>query len=186
MTGGAWADSIYTFFNNSLFATSSSVAALGSDFVGVSSSPHNTWEEDFERVMETGGDLPEVDAPRAISPLTDEEDTPPSAVRRVANLNAPNILAPESISAAMQGLAVADSQDRELLPPTPALNDSGSRAPGMLTNDSESGPGALVQKPKPKPKPRRKTKGGARAEDLMLGAADEDLALVRRSGRAKK
>lgn len=63
MTGGAWADSIYTFFNNSLFATSSSVAALGSDFVDVSSSPHNTWEEDFERVMETGGDLPEVDAP---------------------------------------------------------------------------------------------------------------------------
>ncbi|KAG1799035.1 uncharacterized protein HD556DRAFT_1305872 [Suillus plorans] len=186
MTGGAWADSIYTFFNNSLFATSSSVAALGSDFVGVSSGPHNTWEEDFERVMETGGDLPEVDAPRAISPLTDEEDTPPSAVRRVANLNAPNILAPESISAAMQGLAVADSQDRELLPPTPALNNSGSRTPGMLTNDSESGPGALVQKPKPKPKPRRKTKGGARAEDLMLGAADEDLALVRRSGRAKK
>ncbi|KAG1787064.1 uncharacterized protein HD556DRAFT_1449118 [Suillus plorans] len=186
MTGGAWADSIYTFFNNSLFATSSSVAALGSDFVGVSSGPHNTWEEDFECVMETGGDLPEVDAPRAISPLTDEEDTPPSAVRRVANLNAPNILAPESISAAMQGLAVADSQDRELLPPTPALNDSGSRAPGMLTNNSESGPGALVQKPKPKPKPRRKTKGGARAEDLMLGAADEDLALVRRSGRAKK
>ncbi|KAG1793249.1 uncharacterized protein HD556DRAFT_1443678 [Suillus plorans] len=186
MTSGAWANSIYTFFNNSLFATSSSVAALGSDFVGVSSGPHNTWEEDFERVMETGGDLPEVDAPRAISPLTDEEDTPPSAVRRVANLNAPNILAPESISAAMQGLAVADSQDRELLPPTPALNDLGSQAPEMLTNDSESGPGALIQKPKPKPKPRRKTKGGARAEDLMLGAADEDLALVRRSGHAKK
>ncbi|KAG1901568.1 uncharacterized protein F5891DRAFT_1187428 [Suillus fuscotomentosus] len=189
MTSSAWADSIYTFFNNSLFATSFSVAVLGSDFVGVSSGPHNTWEEDFEHVMETGGDLPEVDAPRAMSPLTDKEDTPSSAVY-VTNLNAP-ILTPGSISVAMQALAVADSQDCKLLPPTTALNDSGScRAPGLLTNnEAESGPGALIQKqkPKPKPKPRRKTKAGAiGAEDLMLDAADEDLALMQRSGCSKK
>ncbi|KAG1897933.1 uncharacterized protein F5891DRAFT_982139 [Suillus fuscotomentosus] len=151
MTSGTWADSVYTFFNNSLFATSSSVAALGSDFVGASSSPHNTWEKDFECVMETEGDLPEVDALRAMSPLTDEEDTPPSAVC-VANLNAP-ILTSGSISVAMQALAVVDSQDRKLLPSTTALNDLGSRrAPGLLTNnEAESGPGALIQKPSPSP-----------------------------------
>ncbi|KAG1769123.1 hypothetical protein EV702DRAFT_1049792 [Suillus placidus] len=164
MTGGAWADSVYTFFNNSLFATSSSAATLLGSDLGDENGPHDTWERDFERAMEMGSDLPELDAPRAASPLT-EDDAPLSTVRAV---EAP-ILAPQSISVAMQGLAVAE--DREL-PPTAAL-DEGSQPPvGMLIDE----PDALVQKPRPKPKPRRKTKAGAGAEDFS-GTADEDLAV---------
>ncbi|KAG2036683.1 hypothetical protein BDR03DRAFT_1011430 [Suillus americanus] len=139
MTGGAWAASIYSFFNNSLFATSSSAATLlGSDL----------------------GDEREPDTPRATSTLT----APPSTVS-VAIDKAP-LLAPQSISATMQGLDV--SEDREL-PPTAALHE-GSQPPVAMHID-EPNISALVQKPKPKPKPRRKTKAGA--EDLS-GAADED------------
>jgi hypothetical protein len=81
--------------------------------------------------------------------------------------------APQSISAAMQGLALAE--DHELLPVgnTAALN-KGSQPPIPL-----------VQKPKPKPKPRHKTKAGAGA-DFLGDAAAEDIIAVRRSGRLKK
>ncbi|KAG1742863.1 hypothetical protein EDB19DRAFT_1907345 [Suillus lakei] len=170
MTGGAWAASIYSFFNNSLFTTSPSAATLLSSDLGDESSLHNTWEQDFECTMEMGGDLTEPDAPRATSPLT----APPSTISVV---KAP-LLTPQSISAAMQGLDV--SEDHEL-PPTAAF-DEGSQPPvGMLIDEPIS---ALIQKPKPKPKPRHKTKAGAGAEDLS-GAADEELT-VQRSGQSKR
>ncbi|KAG2153245.1 hypothetical protein DEU56DRAFT_955177 [Suillus clintonianus] len=57
MTGGAWAASIYSFFNNSLFTTSPSAATLLSSDLGDERGPHDTWEQDFERAMEMGGDL---------------------------------------------------------------------------------------------------------------------------------
>ncbi|KAG1766127.1 hypothetical protein EV702DRAFT_1204294 [Suillus placidus] len=174
MTGGAWADSVYTFFNNSLFATSSSATTLLGDLRG-ENTLRDTWEQDFERAMEMGGDLPEPDVPRAASPLT-EEDAPLSTAISVAIDKTPIIVdTPQSISAAMQGLAMAE--DRELSTPpidnTAALNEGSQPEP----------PIPLVQKPKPKPKPkpRRKTKAGAGAE----GAAAEDPE-VRRSGRSKK
>ncbi|KAG1777965.1 hypothetical protein EV702DRAFT_1196766 [Suillus placidus] len=172
MTGGAWADSVYTFFNNSLFATSSSVTTLLGDLRG-ENTLRDTWEQDFERAMEMGGDLPEPDVPRAASPLT-EEDAPLSTAISVAIDKTPIIVdTPQSISAAMQSLAMAE--DRELSTPpidnTAALNEGSQPEP----------PIPLVQKPKPKPKPRRKTKAGAGAE----GAAAEDPE-VRRSGRSKK
>jgi hypothetical protein len=65
MTGGAWADSIYTFFNNSLFTTSSSATTLLGD-LGGENTLRNTWEEDFKCMMEMGGgltDLPEPNVP---------------------------------------------------------------------------------------------------------------------------
>jgi hypothetical protein len=62
MTGGAWADSVYTFFNNSLFATSSSATTLLGDFRG-ENTLHDTWTQDLEHTMEMGGDLPESDVP---------------------------------------------------------------------------------------------------------------------------
>ncbi|KAG1776117.1 hypothetical protein EV702DRAFT_1198729 [Suillus placidus] len=147
MTGGAWADSVYTFFNNSLFATSSSAATLLGSDLGDENGPHDTWERDFERAMEMGSDLPELDAPRAASPLT-EDDAPLSTVHAV---EAP-ILAPQSISVAMQGLAVAE--DREL-PPTAALDECSQPPVGMLIDE----PDALVQKPRPKPKTRQQNQG---------------------------
>jgi hypothetical protein len=173
MTGGAWADSVYTFFNNSLFATSSSATTLLGDLRG-ENTLRDTWEQDFERAMEMGGDLPEPDVPRAASPLT-EEDAPLSTAISVAINKTPIIVdTPQSISAAMQGLAMAE--DRELSTPpmdnTAALNEGSQPEP----------PIPLVQKPKPKPKPRRKTKAGAGAE----GAAAAEDPEVRRSGRSKK
>ncbi|KAG1841301.1 hypothetical protein DFJ58DRAFT_732476 [Suillus subalutaceus] len=172
MTGGAWADSIYTFFNNSLFATSSSTTTLLGDLRG-ENTLRNTWEQDFERAMEMGGDLPEPDVPRAASPLT-EEDAPLSTANSVAIDKTPIIVGtPQSISAAMQGLAMAE--DRKLL--IPPIDNTAA------LNEGSQPPIPLVQKPKPKPKPRRKTKAGAGAEGP--GAAAEDLE-VRRSGRSKK
>ncbi|KAG1836403.1 hypothetical protein DFJ58DRAFT_846979 [Suillus subalutaceus] len=166
MTGGAWADSVYTFFNNSLFATSSSATTLLGDLRG-GNTLHDTWEQDFERVMEMGGDLPEPDVPRAASPLS-EEDAPLSTAISVAIDKTPIIVdTPQSISAAMQGLAMAE--DRKLL--TPPIDNTAA------LNEGSQPPIPLVQKPKPKPKPRRKTKAGTGAE----GATAEDLE-VRRSG----
>ncbi|KIK42228.1 hypothetical protein CY34DRAFT_12491 [Suillus luteus UH-Slu-Lm8-n1] len=169
MTGGAWADSIYTFFNNSLFTTSSSATTLLGDLRG-ENTLCDTWEQDFERAMEIGGDLPEPDVPRAASPLT-EEDAPLSTASVAIDKTPIIIDTPQSISAAMQGLAMAE--DRELL--IPPIDNTAA------LNEGSQPPIPLVQKPKPKPKPRRKTKAGAGAE----GAAAEDLE-VRRSGRSKK
>lgn len=98
MTGSvAWMDSVYTFFNNSLFATSSSVVVLGLNFIDATSGPQDTWKEDFECAMEMGGDLPDVDAPQAASPLTKEG----APVSTVSLAKAAPILTPTSISAAM-------------------------------------------------------------------------------------
>ncbi|KAG1731087.1 uncharacterized protein EDB91DRAFT_1252339 [Suillus paluster] len=148
-TGGTWADSIFTFFNNSLFATSSSVAALCSDVRDVNG-PHDMWEEDFEHAMEIGEDAP---------------------LSTVSVAKAP-ILIPQSISTAMQGLAVADSEDGIVeLPPTAALNKGSELQPPVNKPIS-----ALVQKPKPKP--RHKTKAGAGITEALLGGANNDMALV--------
>jgi hypothetical protein len=99
-----------------------------------------------------------------------KEDAPLSTAISVAIDKTPIIIdTPQSISVAMQGLAMAE--DRELQTPpidnTAALNEGSQPEP----------PIPLVQKPQPKPKPRRKTKAGAGAE----GAAAEQ-----RSGQSKK
>lgn len=132
LTGGAWADGVFNFFNNLLFATSSSAALtlLDSDLlVGDSTSgPHDSWEEMFECAMETGAELPELD----VSPVI---EVPPTA--------------PQSISAAMQGLALAEDHRQD--PPPAAVNEDEPELPVLVLK-------APVAAQKPKPKQRQKGK----------------------------
>ncbi|KAG1787174.1 hypothetical protein EV424DRAFT_1356603 [Suillus variegatus] len=90
LTGGAWADGVFNFFNNLLFTTSSSAALtlLDSGLV--------TGKRCLSVAMETGAELLELD----VSPVI---EVPPTA--------------PQSISAAMQGLALAEDHHQD---PPPA------------------------------------------------------------------
>ncbi|KAG1788292.1 hypothetical protein EV424DRAFT_1356184 [Suillus variegatus] len=154
LTGGAWADGVFNFFNNSLFATSSSAALtlLDSDLLvgDLTSGPHDSWEEMFERAMETGTELPELD----VSPVIEVSPSAPPT-------------APQSISAAMQGLALAENCRQD--PPLPvAVNEDEPELPVVVLEAP-----VAAQKPKPKPKLRQKGKA-----DITNTNTSEDQGLA--------
>ncbi|KAG1787352.1 uncharacterized protein HD556DRAFT_1312812 [Suillus plorans] len=150
LTGGAWADGVFTFFNNSLFSTSSATTLLDSDSTllgDLTSGPCDSWEEMFEHAMETGVELPELNMIQtsSVGPVIEASSSAPG---------------PQSISAAMQGLALA-----EHLPPA------------AVDKDVEAEPVAPVaaQKPKPKPKPRRKGKAAAADSNISEDQAPANV-----------
>ncbi|KAG1809479.1 hypothetical protein EV424DRAFT_1349981, partial [Suillus variegatus] len=150
LTGGAWADGVFTFFNNSLFSTSSAATLLDSDSTllgDLTSGPRDSWEEMFEHAMETGAELPELNMIQtsSVGPVIEASSSAPG---------------PQSISAAMQGLALA-----EHLPPA------------AVDEDVEAEPVAPVaaQKPKPKPKPRRKGKAAAADSNISEDQAPANV-----------
>ncbi|KAG1880670.1 hypothetical protein C8R48DRAFT_767439 [Suillus tomentosus] len=153
LTRGAWADGVFNFFNNSLFATSSSIASslLNSDLLvsDSTSGPHDSWKEMFECAMETGAELPELD----VSPVI---EVPPSAPST----------APQSISAVMQGLALAEDHCQDPLPA--AVNEDEPELPALVLEAP-----VAAQKPKPKPKPRQKGKA-----DITNTNTSEDQGLA--------
>ncbi|KAG1770574.1 hypothetical protein EV702DRAFT_1202346 [Suillus placidus] len=152
------------FFNNSLFATSSSSATLldSDSLVGkLTRGSHDSWEEMFEHAMETGGELPELDAPGGpvieappLAPPPTPPPTPPPAPPAAPPT------APQSISAAMQNLALAE--DRHWDPPPVAVDEDEPEPPVVL----EAPVAAQKSKPKPKPKPRRKGKADTTNTDI--------------------
>ncbi|KAG1818972.1 uncharacterized protein BJ212DRAFT_1479096 [Suillus subaureus] len=154
---GAWADGVFTFFNNSLFSISSAATLLDSDstLLGDSTSgPHDSWEEMFEHAMETGAELSELDMIQTLSvgPVIEASSSAP--------------VGPQSISAAMQGLALA-----EHLPPA-AVDEDVEAEPVVLEAP------VAAQKPKPKPKPRWKGKAAETADSNNISEDNQAPANV--------
>ncbi|KAG2084833.1 hypothetical protein BD769DRAFT_1397495 [Suillus cothurnatus] len=129
----------------------------------------DSWEEMFEHTTETGGELPEQDA---VGPVIDSEvPTRPSAAPLTAAPPAapPAVPGPQSISATMQGLALAEDSHQD---PPPAV---------QLVLDEDKLEPPAVQKPKPKPKQKGKavndtnTTTSADPEDQAPGKEPEAL-----------
>ncbi|KAG2159183.1 uncharacterized protein EDB93DRAFT_1245736 [Suillus bovinus] len=137
---GAWADGVFTFFNNSLFSTSSAATLLNSDSMllgDLTSGPCDSWEEMFEHAMETGAELPELNMIQTllVGPVIEASSSAP---------------VPQSISAAMQGLALA-----EHLPPA------------VVNEDIEAEP-VVLEAPVAAQKPKPRQKGKAVAADSNI------------------
>ncbi|KAG1898173.1 uncharacterized protein F5891DRAFT_982072 [Suillus fuscotomentosus] len=124
----------------------------GDLLVGDSTSgPHDSWEEMFECAMETEAELPELD----VSPVI---EVPPFAPPT----------APQSISAAMQGLALAEDHHQDPLPV--AVNEDKPELPALVLEAP-----VAAQKPKLKPKPKLRWKGKA---DVTNNNTSEDQGLA--------
>jgi len=174
LTGGTWADGVFAFFNNSLFsASSSATATLFESDVG-DSGPRDTWEDDFEHAMEHGGELPNLVIPPSSDVQHFQVEAPPG----------PGLI-PQSISTAMQDLALRE--DSEL----PVAAPVAPTVPEALQGVVLDSPAVLVtEKPKPKPKPKRRGKAAANNTDVAEDSAcntpaDATVSGIRRSGRSK-
>jgi hypothetical protein len=191
MSGDKWSKEVFAFFNNSLFSTSTSSLNSHTSVVD-DNNGSNAWEEEFERAMEEGGNVPTFSAsappvrlPAAARPL---DNTPPSPSLTASYLldRAPDIAEVprpplESISLALQDMALDSSSHHQ-----------------QAEEDIAEAQAMVAEKVKPRPRPvgRPKGKAAGKAPQGMPktaaeGTSGENLVVPlastrRRSGRNVK